>query len=92
MKNFFIAFVQFFKTSPLSRWGIFWSLCGLGLLGFFFVLGGIHVFRAENDFSALIFVLVGSIIVGGGIYMINPKACNRFWAETLPPDDSRLDG
>lgn len=78
MKNFFIAFVQFFKTSPLSRWGIFWSLVGLGVLGFLFILGGIYVFKTENDFSALLFALVGIVIIGWGIYNINPKSCQRF--------------
>lgn len=80
------AIVNFFRTSPLSRWGIFWSLVGLVILGFFFVLGGIHVFRVENDFSALLFVLVGVAIIGAGIYMINPRACQRFWCETADYD------
>jgi len=92
MKTFAKNFVAFFRTSPLSRWGIIWHLLVLGLLGFFFVLGGVHVFRVENDFSALLFVLVGIVIVGGGIYSVNPESCKRFWMESLPPEDSRLDG
>lgn len=90
MKNFFIAFVQFFKTSPLSRGRILLHLLALGFLGLFFIIGGIYGFAKGDDFSTLVFVLVGIIFIAAGIYGINPDSCKRFWVESLPPNDTRF--
>ncbi|QQG52340.1 MAG: hypothetical protein HY931_03325 [Candidatus Falkowbacteria bacterium] len=92
MKNFSNDFVQFFKTSPLSKGRIVLHLSAMGFLAAFFIIGGIYGFAKGDDFSTLVFVLVGLICLAAGIVGINPKSCKAFWIESLPPDDSRFDG
>ncbi|MFA6514163.1 MAG: hypothetical protein WCT50_02640 [Patescibacteria group bacterium] len=76
--------VAFFRESPLSRGRFILHILAMGLLSVVFIWGGIHLFQTQ-DFSGLVFVLVGLLAFLASIGGINRPAAQKWWDKKFPP-------
>ncbi len=86
MKNLII----FFRTSPLGRGELILRLIGITFLSVIFIWGGIYLMIIDpRDIGSFSFMAVGILLLGAGIWGINPEAAEKWWhrGEESPKND-----
>jgi hypothetical protein len=82
--------ISFFKTSPLSKGDLIIRTIALVVLAAMFITGSIYL-MVTQDFSGISFMAVGIIILGMGLWGINPPVFEAWLRFNNPPnnDDSK---